>query len=69
MRDGGYYLPGCVVLAAAIIGTTKAYNAAMALLPIARAADSHLRRDDRQKKAPLRPGKATGANKQTTTLK
>jgi len=36
----GYHLPACVVLAAAVIGTRRAYHAATALLPIARSIEA-----------------------------
>jgi hypothetical protein len=36
MSRGGYYLPACVVLLAAIHGTRQAFEAAMAMLPAAR---------------------------------
>jgi len=32
----GYYLPACIVLTAAVIGTRRAYHAATELLPLAR---------------------------------
>ena len=35
-RSKGYDLPGCIILAAAVYGTRKAYDAAMSLLPMAR---------------------------------
>ena len=35
-RSKGYDLPGCIILAAAVYGTKKAYDAAMAMLPMAR---------------------------------
>jgi DNA-binding transcriptional ArsR family regulator len=35
-RSKGYDLPGCIILTAAVMGTRKAYDAAMALLPMAR---------------------------------
>lgn len=40
IAERNYYLPACVVLAAAIIGTRKAYHQAMDLLPMARRLDS-----------------------------
>jgi hypothetical protein len=36
----GYHLPACVVLAAAVIGTRRAYHAATAILPIARSIEA-----------------------------
>jgi DNA-binding transcriptional ArsR family regulator len=35
-RSKGYDLPGCIILTAAVYGTKKAYDAAMAMLPMAR---------------------------------
>jgi len=41
----GYHLPACVVLAAAVIGTRRAYHAATALLPIARSIEAEGMKD------------------------
>jgi hypothetical protein len=38
--DKGYYLPGCVVLAATVLGTRRAYQEAMHILPAARRLDA-----------------------------
>jgi hypothetical protein len=37
---GGYYLPGRIVLAATVIGTRTAYQAALDMLPAARRIDA-----------------------------
>jgi hypothetical protein len=41
----GYYLPACVVLAAAVIGTRRAYHAATELLPLARSFEAEKLQD------------------------
>jgi hypothetical protein len=41
----GYYLPACIVLTAAVIGTRRAYHAATELLPLARSFEAEKTQD------------------------